>query len=322
MTKNQIEYLKLREQQRSNLANEALTEKRDTTTRELGFANLGETNRHNLATERHNTLVLGETQRHNYAQEAHNAAVLDETSRHNLAMEAHNERIATEQERSNRANESIKLGGLSLEASKLFEQQRHSRVTEAEQERSNRARESETSRSNRVREAETRRSNIANEQENKRRNLASERQRQQELDYSYSNLAELGRYHSISVGLGYSQLAEQSRANQARELENVRSNMANEEERNRSNLAVEREQHRSNVAREDLTSRQLGANILNDMRNYNLNQRKFVEQKRATGVTEAQKDAEILQRGWDIGLSTATNVLNSRNLPAIIGLFG
>lgn len=322
MTKNQIEYLKLQELQRSNRANEALTEKRDTTTRELGFANLGETSRHNLATERHNTLVLGETQRHNYAQEAHNSAVLDETSRHNLAMEAHNERIASEQERSNRANESVKIGGLSLEASKLFEQQRHSRVTELEQERSNRARELETSRSNRIREAETRRSNLQNEMENKRRNIASERQRQQELDYNYASLAELAKYHSMNVGLGYSQLNEQTRANQAREAENIRSNMANEAERNRANLAQEVELIRSNRAREDISSRQLGANILNDMRNYNLNNRKFVEQKRATGVAEGQKDAEILQRGWDIGLSTATNVMNSRNLPAIVGLFG
>lgn len=51
MTKNQIEYLKLRETQRSNAANERLTEIRDKNAKDLGFATLGETARHNLATE-------------------------------------------------------------------------------------------------------------------------------------------------------------------------------------------------------------------------------------------------------------------------------
>lgn len=65
MTRNQIDYLKLLETQRNNKAIERLTEARDQVNRDLGFATLGETTRHNYATEQHNRSVLDETIRHN-----------------------------------------------------------------------------------------------------------------------------------------------------------------------------------------------------------------------------------------------------------------
>lgn len=112
MTRNQIEYLKLRETQRSNQTQEELTRQRDQTTRELGFANLAEAQRHNLAGEQHNINVLGETKRHNVATEQqqvaqlqYNYAVLGETQRHNQATESAQERQLIELNRHNLATE-------------------------------------------------------------------------------------------------------------------------------------------------------------------------------------------------------------------------
>lgn len=90
--------------------------------------------------------------------------------------------------------------------------------------------------------------------EDVRRNAEVEAQGRQSLaEANRHNLAT----EAISrqqIGLGYAQLAETRRANQARELlqsqaqaETVRSNIARETETNRSNVARETETHRSNV---------------------------------------------------------------------------
>lgn len=94
MTHNQIEYAKLKEDTRHNLASEGETN-RSNVVREQ------ETNRHNLVTEaqgqqtinetgRHNVATETETNRHNIVSEGQEAQKIAETKRHNLASEAIN----------------------------------------------------------------------------------------------------------------------------------------------------------------------------------------------------------------------------------------
>lgn len=242
MTKNQIEYLKVQESRRSNLRQEELTAARDATSRELGFATLGETTRHNQATEAHNTAVLGESQRHNIAQERHNSLVLGEQTRANMAREAlersaqeetkrHNVTVEMETSRHNIASENIQSEANQISLSRAEEEKRSNLAREAETLRSNQARESETYRSNVAREQETFRSNVAREQETARINRDTIAQREKDRELGYAQLSETSRYHTQTISLGYSQLAETQR----------------------SHLATEAEQHRANVAQEGLT---------------------------------------------------------------------
>lgn len=167
MTKNQIEYAKLLETKRSNLANEDLTRKRDTTAREVGLGNLQEGQRHNKATETQASASLDETVRSNKVRETeaarHNVAGEVEMYRHNVSGERLQSAAQAEQARHNRAGES-------LTASTIAETQRSNIARETETARSNMALEAlkgaanaETARSNLAREVETNRSNLANE---------------------------------------------------------------------------------------------------------------------------------------------------------------
>lgn len=67
MTKNQIEYNKLLETRRANIASEQLTQERDRATRQLGFSQLDETVRHNRQVELQARDNLAETYRNNIA---------------------------------------------------------------------------------------------------------------------------------------------------------------------------------------------------------------------------------------------------------------
>lgn len=180
-----------------------------------------------------NAYVLGakqhtETQRHNQETEALGRAQLGETIRANQERERYNVLV-------------------------LNEQQRHNVETEQEAARANRAREDETRRYNTLYLNELNRSHLAQEQETERANRAREQLTAREL-------TETERYHRDTVGLGYSQLAEQRRANVARETENRRSNIAAEQERFRHNLVEERltterqaEIERSNLVGESIS---------------------------------------------------------------------
>lgn len=127
MTKNQIEYAKLREAMRSNLAGEDLTRKRDLAARELGINTLAESTRHNQAVELLDSGKLNETVRSNLAKES-------ETKRSNLAREL-------ETERHQKAAEAIDIGKTTATTA--------SRAAELlELHRSNLARETETARHN------------------------------------------------------------------------------------------------------------------------------------------------------------------------------
>lgn len=245
MTRNQIEYLKHKETQRSNLRQEELTAARDATARELGFSTLAETQRHNIAGEEHNVHVLGEQQRHNIATEQHNVAILGETQRHNLAQEEVAQGSLDESRRSNLEREQIERDKVQVSLGQLA----LSRLGYEENVRSNLARESETHRAN----------------------VASEALRQSQIDLGYSQLAETSKYHAQSISLGYGQLAETRRTNSAREAislgelqERQRANVANEalikardkmnfEETVRSNLAREEETRRHNTEEELLS---------------------------------------------------------------------
>lgn len=116
MTHNQIEYWKLEESKRSNLANEAENKRHN-------VASEGETYRHNYATE-------GETGRHNRTTELIDMSKYYETVRSNQANEAlTSDRNAIERGklgetvRSNEANEAIRQGNLD-------ETVRHNKVSE------------------------------------------------------------------------------------------------------------------------------------------------------------------------------------------------
>lgn len=90
-TVNAINYLKLQEDKRSNLAREAETNRSNLANEQLGRDTLKETGRHNVETERLGRDQLVETNRANVAREVEtnraNLAKERETNRHNKRSE-------------------------------------------------------------------------------------------------------------------------------------------------------------------------------------------------------------------------------------------
>lgn len=137
MTKNQIEYNKLVETRRANIAQEDLTRMRDQAAREAKLIELGESRRHNLAGEalsqgslRVQEGTLAESVRHNQRGEAISSAQLSESQRHNKASEAATLIDLSERGRHNLATEQAQLIDLD-------ERSRHNQVVEAETKRHN-----------------------------------------------------------------------------------------------------------------------------------------------------------------------------------------
>jgi len=146
MTNNQIQYWKLSEETRHNIATEGETYRHDVVTE-------GETNRHNLVTESISYDSLKENQRHNLAQEGISRAninlgyaQLDESKRHNIAQESVAYSTMVEQNRHNLAQESLthETNQLKYDASiygtdhstalgwrQLSESERHNKASEA-----------------------------------------------------------------------------------------------------------------------------------------------------------------------------------------------
>lgn len=240
MTRNQIEYWKLKEQQRSNKASQAEQSRsnkaQEQETVRSNRARESETHRSNLINESHQSNVLGETIRANKARESHNVATLQETKRSNVAREA-------ETRRSNLANE-------------------------RETNRSNVARETETMRSNLANESISRDRNTINREhyermdsETNRHNLVTEGIQTESLGISrdtnvlgYSRLASdeyrtnvqasAQRYAAdTNANLGYANLAEVNRAN----LQNEWIRTLSEAEKARSNRAAEKNAEQRNV---------------------------------------------------------------------------
>lgn len=209
MTRNQIEYWRLQETKRSNLANEQLKAEANRNQYNLGMANI------QLGYSQ-----LAETTRANKAREQYNLLVANRQFTLDLRAQAESERM-------HRANEL-------LQSQQLAEQRRHALESERLQNLSVRndqirtlneqRRQSEVERQNRVSEMyqgmnllETQTSHRNNEaiarfnaSENQRANLANERIR------------------SISLNIQLGSLNETRRSNLAREAETNRSNRANE----------------------------------------------------------------------------------------------
>lgn len=165
MTRNQIEYQRNVETQRSNQAQEALKGRE-----------LEETQRSNKAREaenyRSNTAKEAENYRSNYARER-------ETSRSNRAQEGLMYLRDQEVARSNLANEVLK------------------HQANLENVRSNQAREAENYRHNTVSESETKRSNLEHEAETRSKNFL-DRQNQKDI----AEINRLGRTESAAITAG------------------------------------------------------------------------------------------------------------------------
>lgn len=204
MTKNQIEYLKVRETQRANLAQEALTQARDIAARELGFGTLEESKRSNLMREALTRDQNVETERAHRMAEQLQQGSLDETSRSNLAREAISRDTLAETKRSNIARETI------------------SRDTLTEQQRANLASEAIRNMANAIQSRSVANQyavGMANVAELQRSHLASEQQRAQEIDISGARQRADARYQLANTVLGGLNLLETGR--HARQTESV-----------------------------------------------------------------------------------------------------
>lgn len=209
MTSNQINFNKLIEDRRHNLATESIDrQKADAASLQASVSakSQSETERANRSKEAINWWSALESQRHNVAGENVQWGSLSETRRHNLIGEQYTALTSQAQARqsysaaeANLYNAETNRLNLGARRSELAESVRHNQVYEAETERHNRHQES----------------------------IAS------------GQLAEQIRSNKAHVGLGYANLSEQQRANIERETEMNRSNVTRELETERANLANE-----------------------------------------------------------------------------------
>lgn len=159
MTKNQILYQQHLETKRANLAQEALTSRRDEANIVQQERNWRETQRHNMAGEaevtRHNVTTEDETIRHN--------KIVEEQSFVNLGIQQHQADTARMNAITNRGQLAVSQGQLAVNRGQLAVSQQQA----ATQERL---------------ATETARTNLARETEANRHNLATESIQQQEAD--------------------------------------------------------------------------------------------------------------------------------------------
>lgn len=192
MTKNQIEYQKLLETKRANIANEQITSARDEATKRLGLDTLRETARHNTQVElqardnlneqrRNNEAQLAEAQRTHLANEGISQQRADtesrsqsETARHNLVSEDLSQyatgvsQLAAELGASSREN----AAGISAAASQYASDQ--ALLAKQLQAQIDKYGIDVNKQTQRNQLAETRRANIARQNEINRANQASE----------------------------------------------------------------------------------------------------------------------------------------------------
>lgn len=217
----------------------------------------------NVETNRNNLAVETETHRSNLAREV-------ETNRANMAKEAENYR-------SNKARE-VELNRHNVATERLGWQQL---LTNKQQFNKNLLYQNsvlqETQRSNQAREAEQRRHSMATEEltaaEQRLKDRISKRSyavSQSQLQLDRSRLEEQHRTNVQHEGLSLLTTKEQSRANKAREAENVRSNVAKEnisiyqQTLDRQRLT---EQSRHNRASESLTHQNQIYNLVTNLSN-------------------------------------------------------
>lgn len=228
MTKNQIEYAKLLETSRANVAQETLTSSRDERQYSLGLGNLAETGRANLEREKLQAANLSELGRSNRARESEQArsnfAREVEARRSNLTNEELT-RVRNQQDfdvRNRSLAETARFNTVSLsnEAKRLDLDLQRNRETH----RSNVASESIASR----RAAEDARANRANE---------TIKRNQTAFDYYATNANVSQRDRAIAQS--DRELRERNRSNIEREAETRRHNMRAEDETARMNRAQE-----------------------------------------------------------------------------------
>lgn len=205
------------------------------TTNQVEYAKLIETRRNNIATANLRAQELEETKRSNFEREDYNRAVLGETTRANKARESENFRHNREAEMLGwnqldelvRSNEARENETHRANVARENETARHNQTTEvqmwdqlAEQERANRTRETETERHNRATEQlsagnlelgwsqleETQRHNQQTENETQRHNQATE-------DYNWSYLDEQIGWKAFEHDLARDQYEETVRHN-------------------------------------------------------------------------------------------------------------
>lgn len=198
MTTNQVEYAKLVETRRNNIA-----------TANLRSQELEESKRSNLERESYNRAVLGETERSNKARES-------ETFRHNREAELLGWNQLDELVRSNEARENeTHRANVARES----ETARHNQTTEvqmwdqlAEQARANEARELETERHNRATE-ELSWANLdlgqGQLEETRRHNVESEELGKGQLALGQAQLRETQRHNQATEDYNWSYLDEQ-----------------------------------------------------------------------------------------------------------------
>lgn len=180
MTKNQIEYLKLRETQRNNAEVNELTRSRIGNDFAVSTMSLGETQRHNKAQELNAANQTLENVRHNINSELLTELGVHETERANRAREAETKRSNQAQEsltttslQQSKAYQSAQVGlgysQVGLGYSQLSEASRANKANEAIKQQQNQ----EVNRANVARETEQHRANVASEQNTARRNAIS-----------------------------------------------------------------------------------------------------------------------------------------------------
>lgn len=188
------------------------------------------------------------------------------------------------------------------------ENQRHNLSTEAEQNRSNLAQEEERKRANLASERLTKEQNTINrvhlgrmDSETNRHNVATESAAvQQDLTRQRSNdVSELSaRLHAetayAQTALGYANLAETSRANQAREIEINRSNLENERQ-NVLGLSTKAVEAKTNALKAKTDAGRLA-----------LDSEKWTTVGKDTAMVELRnKNLQGVQTGADIDLTKA-----------------
>lgn len=240
MTRNQIEFGKLKETMRANRENERLTGLRDERAHYVNLGQLSETGRHNLATE------------------SQARASLDESRRASMAIETIRNAELTEKSRSARATEALRQAELS-------ESQRHNVASET---------------ISSAHEAEMARHNVETEREAHRSNIQQEglKARQISLDYSaqMASVAQRRDASQLQAAVDRERISESRRsavANEelqrqqinvtsARDTETKRSNLAKEAELLRSHTVTEAEIARHNREEERIKEKHYGASDL------------------------------------------------------------
>lgn len=205
-----------------------------------------------------------------------------------------------------------------IEYWKMVEDSRHNKITERELERSNRTKEQEQQRSNlsneeisRERNRLTEQANIINQTHNER--YMSETERSNRMREEVSKMqADIS---AANVDLGYSQLDNAYRIaglNYATGMANVGATYASIAEQNRANMARESETNRSNLINEAVKWKSAGTDMFKAQTDRQKQQ--LEQQKWSDPVVRAQRQADYFHTIADTGRLDTQKQLNTSNI--------